>query len=73
MSEFSLEGREYIALNDLLKITGLCDSGGAAKAVISEGKVKVGGHTELRKTCKIRNGQVVEYAGQVITVTSGNC
>lgn len=70
MSDFSLEGREYIALNDLLKITGLCDSGGTAKAVIAEGKVKVGGQTELRKTCKIRNGQVVEYAGKVIAITS---
>jgi ribosome-associated protein len=70
MSEFSLEGREYIALNDLLKITGLCDSGGAAKSVIAEGKVKVGGQTELRKTCKIRNGQVVEYAGEKINVIS---
>ena len=70
MNEFSLEGREYIALNDLLKITGLCDSGGAAKTVIAEGKVKVGGQTELRKTCKIRNGQVVEYAGDKINVIS---
>jgi ribosome-associated protein len=70
MSEFSLEGREYIALNDLLKITGLCDSGGAAKTVIAGGKVKVGGQTELRKTCKIRNGQIVEYAGEKITITS---
>jgi ribosome-associated protein len=70
MSEFSLEGREYIALNDLLKITGMCDSGGAAKTVIAEGKVKVGGQTELRKTCKIRNGQVVEYAGDKINVIS---
>lgn len=70
MSDFSLEGRDYIALNDLLKITGLCDSGGAAKAVIAEGKVKVGGQIELRKTCKIRNGQIVEYAGKFITITS---
>ena len=68
MSEFSLEGHAYIALNDLLKITGLCDSGGAAKAVIAAGKVKVGGQTELRKTCKIRNGQVVKYAGEEITI-----
>jgi ribosome-associated protein len=70
MRDFSLDGREYIALNDLLKITGLCDSGGAAKAEIAAGKVKVGGQTELRKTCKIRNGQVVSYAGEVITITA---
>lgn len=68
MSEFSLEGRDSIALNDLLKITGLCESGGAAKIVIAKGKVKVDGQIELRKTCKIRNGQMVEYAREKITV-----
>ena len=56
MSEFSLAGRDTIALNDLLKITGLSGSGGAAKAVIAKGKVKVDDQVELRKTCKIRAG-----------------
>lgn len=69
MSTFSLEGRDTIALNDLLKITGLCRSGGEAKVVIAKGKVMVNGQVELRKTCKIRNGQVVEYAREKITVT----
>ena len=69
MSTFSLEGRDTIALNDLLKITGLCESGGEAKVVIAKGKVMVNGQVELRKTCKIRNGQVVEYAREKITVT----
>jgi ribosome-associated protein len=63
MNEFSLEGRDYIALNDLLKITGMWESGGAAKAMIAAGKVKVDGQIELRKTCKIRSGQLVKYAG----------
>ncbi|HNP51900.1 MAG TPA: RNA-binding S4 domain-containing protein, partial [Nitrosomonas nitrosa] len=53
MIEFSLQGRGYIALNGLLKINGLCASGGAAKSVIAEGLVKVNGQIELRKTCKI--------------------
>jgi ribosome-associated protein len=69
MSEFSLKSHDTIALNDLLKITGLCGSGGEAKVVIGKGKVKVDGQVELRKTCKIRNGQVVEYAREQITVT----
>ena len=69
MNEFSLKGHDTIALNDLLKITGLCGSGGAAKAVIAEGKVKVDGQIELRKTCKIRSGQMVEFARERITVT----
>lgn len=69
MIEFSLEGRDTIALNDLLKITGLCESGGSAKIVIAKGKVKVNDQIELRKTCKIRIGQVVEYGREKITVT----
>lgn len=69
MSTFSLKGHDTIALNDLLKITGLCGSGGEAKVVIAKGKVKVDSQVELRKTCKIRNGQVVEYAREQITVT----
>ncbi len=69
MIEFSLEGRDTIALNDLLKITGLCVSGGSAKIMIAKGKVKVNDQIELRKTCKIRIGQVVEYGREKITVT----
>lgn len=68
MEEFHLEGREFIELHNLLKVTGLCESGGMAKAVIAEGRVKVDGNVELRKRCKIRQGQVVEFEGQVITV-----
>ena len=68
MSEFSLKGHDTIALNDLLKITGLCGSGGAAKIVIAKGKVKVDGQIELRKTCKIHDGQVVSLKGVQIKV-----
>jgi ribosome-associated protein len=57
--EFKLRG-EFIALNDLLKLTGACDSGGAAKARVAEGAVSVDGKVELRKAAKIRAGQVVE-------------
>jgi ribosome-associated protein len=68
MEEFSLEGREFIELNNLLKIKGLCASGGMAKVVISEGLVTVDGNVELRKRCKIRAGQVVEFEGRKIAV-----
>ena len=68
MEKFSLEGREFIELNNLLKIKGLCESGGMAKAVIAEGLVRVDGNVELRKRCKIRPGQVVEFKGQQIVV-----
>ncbi|MDP9109868.1 MAG: RNA-binding S4 domain-containing protein [Pseudomonadota bacterium] len=57
--EFILEG-EFVELNQLLKLVGLCDSGGAGKAIVAAGNVRVDGQTELRKTCKVRAGQVVQ-------------
>ena len=68
MDDFKLEGREFIELNNLLKVTGLCDSGGWAKTVIAEGRVTVDGHVELRRRCKLRTGQVVEFEGHTIAV-----
>ncbi|WP_158753362.1 RNA-binding S4 domain-containing protein [Dyella sp. S184] len=56
--EFELEGT-YVELNMLLKLTGLCDSGGAGKAIVATGAVSVDQQIELRKTCKIHAGQVV--------------
>ena len=68
MEEFELKGAEFIELNNLLKVTGLCSSGGAAKMAIAEGQVRVDGGVELRKRCKIRPGQLVEFEGHVIAV-----
>ncbi|GAB7128017.1 RNA-binding S4 domain-containing protein [Amantichitinum ursilacus] len=57
---------EFIALNDLLKICGLVDSGGAGKALVATGIVKVNGEQELRKTNKIRPGMQVQVADDVV-------
>ncbi|MBP6225244.1 MAG: RNA-binding S4 domain-containing protein [Rhizobacter sp.] len=67
--DFELRG-EYIALDALLKATGMSDSGGAAKALVASGRVQVDGRDELRKTCKIRAGQVVAVAGSRIRVAA---
>lgn len=56
--DFRLEG-EYVELNQLLKLVGIVDSGGAGKMLVASGDVKVDGKPELRKTCKIRAGQMV--------------
>lgn len=56
--EFAVHG-DYIELNQLLKLAGICDSGGAGKAIVASGEVSVDGKVELRKTCKVRAGQVV--------------
>ncbi len=67
--EFQLNS-EYIELNQVLKLSGICDSGGAGKALVAEGKVSVDGHVELRKTCKVRAGSVVTLGGIRITVVA---
>ena len=66
--EFQLNG-EYVELNQLLKLVGVCDSGGAGKALVTEGVVSVDGQVELRKTCKIRAGSVVTLGDVRITVS----
>lgn len=68
MKEFTLDGSEFIPLCDLMKIVDFTGSGAEAKHIISEGKVKVDGQVELRKRCKIRSGQVVDYKGQLVKV-----
>lgn len=64
---FELKG-EFIALCDLLKITGISNSGGQGKAMVSDGHVTVDGKLELRKTAKIRKGQVVECFDERILI-----
>ncbi|ACZ89381.1 MULTISPECIES: RNA-binding S4 domain-containing protein [Streptosporangium] len=64
---FELE-TDYIPLCDLLKYCAVTDTGGQAKHFIAEGNVMVDGEVELRKTCKIRAGQVVTGDGFEIRV-----
>ena len=66
---FRLDG-EYVELNQLLKLVGICDSGGAGKAIVASGEVAVDGKRELRKTCKIRAGQQVTLGDVRIRVTA---
>lgn len=65
--DFTLE-RDHVELNQLLKLGGLCDSGGAGKALVAAGEVCVDGVVETRKTCKIRAGQVVTLGDHAIHV-----
>jgi ribosome-associated protein len=59
---------EFIELNQLLKVAGVVDSGGAGKNLVASGVVSVDGKQELRKTAKIRSGQVVTVGDVRITV-----
>jgi len=67
--EFPLQG-EYIELNKLLKLTGIADSGGAGKMMVAAGGVLVDGAVELRKTCKLRVGQLVHVGDIEIVIVA---
>lgn len=67
MIQFKLEG-EFIPLIQLLKATGLVQSGGEAQTVVEDGLVKYNGNVDYRKRLKVRVGDVVDFMGQKITV-----
>ncbi|MDB5756573.1 MAG: RNA-binding protein, partial [Massilia sp.] len=58
-------------VNQLLKLSGLVDSGGAGKNLVASGVVSVDGKKELRKTAKIRAGQTVSVGDVRIRVIAG--
>ncbi|HSI59438.1 MAG TPA: RNA-binding S4 domain-containing protein [Ideonella sp.] len=66
---FEVRG-DHITLDALLKVTGLAPSGGIAKMMIADGLVQVDGQVELRKTCKIRPGQVVRLGETEVGVSA---
>lgn len=67
-----LENEPHIALCDLLKLAGLADSGGQAKAAIAAGRVRRNGEVETRKTAKIRGGEIIEFEGNRLEVQDGH-
>lgn len=67
MIEFKLQG-EFITLIQLLKATGLVQTGGEAQIMITEGKVKYNGEVELRKRLKVRTGDIITFNGKKIHV-----
>ena len=67
--DFELD-RDFVELNQLLKLAGLCDSGGAGKQLVASGAVRVDGALESRKTAKIRAGQAVRIGDVEIRVVA---
>ena len=59
---------EYIKLQDLLKLSGLCETGGHAKVVIQNGDVKVNGEVCLMRGKKLRTGDTAEFDGKEVEV-----
>ena len=55
---------DYIKLDSFLKYVQWVDSGGMAKAVVSDGLVYVNGEMELRRGRKLYPGDIVEFMGE---------
>lgn len=67
MEEFKLKD-EFIKLGQLLKATGLVESGVEAKIVIQDGEVKLNGAVEIQRGKKVVAGDVVSFDGKQIKI-----
>ena len=61
-----------IRLSQLLKLANVAQDGAEAKFRISNKEVRVNGAVEIRRGRKLRNGDLVEFAGETYKVTTGN-
>jgi len=55
---------EFIKLGQVLKLSGIADSGVDAKNIILDGKVLVNNQIEIRRGRKIRNGDIIQVEGE---------
>ena len=60
----------FIKLEQLLKLSGLTDTGGFAKQIIQDGAVSVNGEVCTMRGKKIRNGDIVTVEDYKVTVTA---
>ena len=61
---------EFIKLDSLLKLSGLCYTGGEAKEVVQAGQVLVNGEVCTQRGKKLRDGDTATYAGKTVRVKS---
>lgn len=66
--EFSLQGKEFIELNKLLKFLNLAESGGVANQMVLEGCILKNKEVETRKRCKLKVGDVISIKDENIEV-----
>lgn len=59
---------EVIRLGQFLKLAGVVETGGEAKARIQEGEAKVNGEVETRRGRQLVPGDLVEFAGEILEV-----
>lgn len=55
---------ETIKLDQFLKWAEITNSGGEAKALITEGLVKLNGEVEIRRGKVLNSGDIIEFQGK---------
>jgi ribosome-associated protein len=63
---------EVIRLGQLLKLAGLADSGGEARALLEQGAVTVNGEAEARRGRQLRAGDVVAVGDEAVRVAGAS-
>lgn len=69
MREIEVRG-DVIRLGQLLKVAGLAESGGEAKAVLAGGEVTVNGEPEARRGRQLHDGDVVVALGESLRIVA---
>jgi len=62
---------DMIRLGQLLKLAGIAQDGGEAKAMLTAGHVHVNGEVELRRGRQLHPGDVVRAGGEALRVVGG--
>lgn len=59
---------DMIRLGQLLKLSGLAESGGEARELVAEGVVRVNGEVETRRGRQLHRGDLVEVDAERVRV-----
>ncbi|MBW3608387.1 MAG: RNA-binding S4 domain-containing protein [Actinobacteria bacterium] len=59
---------EMIRVGQLLKLSGLVESGGEARELVQQGAVRVNGEVEMRRGRQLHRGDVVEAGVQTVRI-----
>lgn len=69
MRDLPIRG-ESIRLGQALKLSGLAESGGEARALVEDGAVTVNGEVETRRGRQLRHGDVVAVGQEALRIAA---
>ena len=69
MRDLPIRG-DSIRLGQALKLSGLADTGGEARALVEDGAVSVNGEVETRRGRQLRDGDVVALGDEALRIAA---